>query len=52
MIKKVPPGYYETIADLIEVIDNIYRSTPEKISKDEVDLVRLEITYNSSTRTM
>ena len=50
MIKKVPPGYYETITDLIEVIDNIYRSTPDKISKDEVDLVGLEITYNSSTR--
>ena len=50
MIKEVPPGYYEKISDLIEVIKNIYGSTKDKKSTDKVKLIGLEITYNPSTR--
>ena len=50
MIKHVPPGYYENIPDLIEVIKNIYGSTQDKKSTTKVKLIGLEMTYNSSTR--
>ena len=36
MIKHVPPGYYENIPDLIEVIKNIYGSTQDKKSTTNV----------------
>ena len=50
MIKHVPPGYYENIPDLIEVIKNIYGSTQDKKSTTKVKLIGLEMTYNPSTR--
>ena len=50
MTKEVPPGYYEKISDLIEVIKTIYGSTKDKKSTDKVKLIGLEITYNPSTR--
>ena len=50
MVKEVPPGYYENIPDIIEVIKSIYGSTTDKKSTDKVKLIGLEISYNPSTR--
>ena len=51
MVKEVPPGYYENIPDLIDVIKSIYGSTRDRrLTSTTVTLIGLEITYNSSTR--
>ena len=50
MVKKVPPGYYGNIPDLIKVIKSIYGSTLDKKSTDKVKLIGMDITYNPSTR--
>ena len=51
MVKEVPPGYYENIPDLIDVIKSIYGSTRDRrLTAAKVTLVGLEITYNSTTR--
>ena len=51
MVKEVPPGYYENISDLIEVIKSIYGSTQDRrLTTTKVTLIGLEIAYNSSTR--
>ena len=44
--KEVPTGYYASVPELIEVIKRIYRST----KKENVNLVGLVMTYNTSTR--
>ena len=47
----MPPGYYENISDLIEVIKSIYGSTQDRrLTTTKVTLIGLEIAYNSSTR--
>ena len=50
MTKIVPPGYYENIPDLLQVIRSVYGSTLDMKSTDKVKLIGLEITYNPSTR--
>ena len=51
MVKEIPPGYYENIPDLIEVIKSIYGSTQDRrLTAAKVTLVGLEITYNATTR--
>ena len=51
MVKEIPPGYYENIPDLIEVIKSIYGSTKDRrLTAAKVTLVGLEITYNATTR--
>ena len=51
MVKQVPPGYYENIPDLIDVIKSIYGSTRDRrLTSTTVTLIGLEITYNSTTR--
>ena len=51
MVKEVPPGYYENIPDLIDVIKSIYGSTRDRrLTLATVTLIGLEITYNSTTR--
>ena len=51
MVKEVPPGYYENILDLIDVIKSIYDSTRDsRLNSTTVTLIGLEITYNSSTQ--
>ena len=51
MVKEIPPGYYENIPDLIEVIKSIYGSTKDRrLTGAKVTLVGLEITYNATTR--
>ena len=51
MVKEVPPGYYENIPDLIDVIKSIYGSTRDRrLTAAKVTLIGLEITYNSTTR--
>ena len=51
MVKEIPPGYYENIPDLIDVIKSIYGSTRDRrLTTTTVTLIGLEITYNSTTR--
>ena len=51
MVKEVPPGYYENIPDLIDVIKSIYGSTRDRrLTGAKVTLIGLEITYNATTR--
>ena len=50
MVKEVPPGYYENIPDLIDVIKSIYGSTRDKLTGAKVTLIGLEIAYNATTR--
>ena len=51
MVKEIPPGYYENIPDLIDVIKSIYGSTRDRrLTGAKVTLIGLEITYNSTTR--
>lgn len=50
MVKQIPPGYYENIPDLIQMIKNIYGSALDKKSTVKAKLIGLEMTYNSSTR--
>ena len=46
MFKNVPPGYYENIPDLIDVIKSIYGSTRDRrLTSTTVTLIGLEITY-------